>query len=120
MLTRRLMIACLAFTPALAAERAFFDKDDFEKAQAEGKRILVEVSAPWCPTCKAQAPIIKKYSDNSFVIFMVDFDTQKEELKYLNARSQSTLIMYKGKVETARSAGDTTDAGIAKLIKSSL
>jgi thioredoxin 1 len=116
------VFAC--FSSAFAGERALFDKDNFEKAQAQGKRILVEVSAPWCPTCKAQAPIIEKYTKlpahKDVMIFMVDFDTMKDELKYFNARSQSTLIMFKGKKETGRSAGDTTDDGIGKLIQSSL
>jgi thioredoxin 1 len=127
MILRRtfLISAVLAnFYPAFAGERNLFDKDDFLKAQTQGKRILVEVSAPWCPTCKVQAPIIEKYvkmpEHKNVAVFMVDFDTMKEELKFFKARSQSTLIMYKGKKETSRSAGDTTDEGIAKLIKSSL
>lgn len=125
MFSRRVIIALLSLAPlsAFALEKSFFEKADFEQAQAQGKRILIEVSAPWCPTCKVQAPIIKQQTalpeNGNVVVFMVDFDTQKDELKYLNARSQSTLIMYKGKVETARSAGDTSIAGIAKLISSS-
>ena len=38
----------------------------------------------------------------------------------LNVRSQSTLIAYKGKTETGRSAGDTSAKGIEALMKSAL
>ena len=125
MFNRRSLIAFLLFlTPAFAADKAFFDKDDFEKAQARGDRILVEVAAPWCPACKVQAPIIEKLTslpeNKGLIVFMVDYDTQKDELKYLKAQKQSTLIMFKGKAETARSAGDTSETGISKLFKSSL
>ena len=59
MIDRRLMIVGLVSAMALVAGpvRAFdakaFDAKAFEAAQKEGKPILVEVTAPWCPTCKA-------------------------------------------------------------------
>jgi len=49
-------------------------------AQAAGKPILIEVSAPWCPTCKAQAPILSRLSNDGrfkeLVRFNVDFDSR--------------------------------------------
>ena len=51
-------IAAIAIAPASAFEKTAFDAKAFEAAQAGGKAILVEVSAPWCPTCKAQKPIL--------------------------------------------------------------
>jgi thioredoxin 1 len=54
------------------------------------------------------------------VIFEVDFDTGREALIAFKARSQSTMIAFKGDKETGRSAGDTTPAGIEALLKSTL
>jgi hypothetical protein len=41
-------------------------------------------------------------------------------VKSFGARSQSTLIAYKGATETGRSAGDTNAASIESLLKSAL
>jgi thioredoxin 1 len=96
----------------------------FAKAQAEGKAILVDVTAPWCPTCKAQKPIIDSLTQfqplDKLTIFAVDFDSQKDVLRTLRASQQSTLIAFKGKAETARSVGDTNAESIAKLLNSAI
>ena len=97
-----------------------FDQKAFEAAQAAGKPILVEVSAPWCPVCKAQAPILLRLkSDAKFkelVSFDIDFDSQKDLLKKFNVQKQSTLIVFKGKQEAGRSTGDTNAGSITTLL----
>lgn len=112
----------LSVAPLQAAERAKFETAVFEAAQAKGTRILVEVHAPWCPTCKAQAPIIEslaqKPENKDLLILAVDFDSQKEALRALNARQQSTLIAFRGKAETGRSVGDTNAGSIGALVTS--
>lgn len=96
----------------------------FAKAQAEGKSILIDVTAPWCPTCKAQKPIIDGLTTfeplDKLTIFSLDFDTQKDALRAFKASQQSTLIAFKGKKETARSVGDTKAESIAALLKSAI
>lgn len=110
--------------PALAGERQPFDATALAAEQKAGKAIVVHVSAPWCPTCKAQKPILDKLAADpafkDFVIFELDFDTGGSALKALNARSQSTLIVFKGDKETGRSAGDTNAESIAALFKTAL
>lgn len=91
-----------------------FHSQAFAAAVKDGGPVLVEIHADWCPTCKAQAPILNKLSDDpafsGLVRFRVDFDNQKDVVKSFNARTQSTLIVFKGGREVARSVGDT-DAG---------
>ncbi|MGE3914972.1 MAG: thioredoxin family protein [Hyphomicrobiaceae bacterium] len=129
MISRRSMLAAAAgFTflvagmPALAAEK--YSSAAVEAAQKAGKSVLVEISAPWCPTCKAQRPIIDNLAGSDkykgFSYFTVDFDTQKDVVKKLNARSQSTLIVYKGEAEVGRSVGDTDPAKIEGLLAKAL
>ena len=81
-------------------------------------------AATWCPTCRAQNPILTQLTrDPDFkdlVVFKIDFDTQKDDVRALKATSQSTLIAFKGEAETARSIGDTNPASIATLLKSAL
>src|SRR5260370_19187533 len=65
---------------ANAAERKAFDADSFAAAQSRGARILVDISATWCPTCKAQKPIIDSLvtrpENNDLRTFSVDFVSQ--------------------------------------------
>ena len=81
-------------------------------------------SRVWCPVCRAQNPILTqltrepKYKD--LVVFKVDFDTQKDDVRALKATSQSTLIAYKGETEKGRTVGDTNPASIAALLDSAL
>lgn len=128
---RQFLMSALAFslasgtaTGATAVERRAFDQAGFQAAQQRGARILVDISATWCPTCKAQAPIIdslaEQPSNSDLIIFSVDFDSQKPTVREFGARSQSTLIAFRGKTETARSVGDTDPASIAALVQSTL
>ena len=131
MLNRRRLLGALTLSSALslasiasAMEKKPFDQTAFEAAQAAGKPILVEVSAPWCPICKAQAPILSHLkSDPRFkelVSFDIDFDSQKDLLRKFNVQKQSTLIVFKGRQETGRSTGDTNAGSIEALLGQSI
>jgi thiol-disulfide isomerase/thioredoxin len=124
--SRRQALALLAFSAlalsaaAHASDQKPFDAKAFEAAQAAGKSILVEVHAPWCPVCKAQAPILARLSGDAkfkdVVRFTIDFDSQKALLRKFNVQRQSTLITFKGKQETGRSTGDTNPASLESLL----
>ncbi|MCL8384346.1 MULTISPECIES: thioredoxin family protein [Xanthobacter] len=107
-------------TTHAATEHAAYTPAAFADAQKAGKPILVEIHASWCPVCAAQAPILgellatPKFKD--VVVFRVDFDSQKDAVKAFGARSQSTLIVYKGKTEEGRSVGDTAKPSIEALL----
>ena len=115
-------IAGMFFAAAAWAAGKPYDQAGFEAAQAAGKPILVEVHADWCPTCRAQEPIVSELMQDprnaGFVVLRVDFDKQKDVLKRLRAQYQSTLIVFKGKKEVSRSTGETRkDAIAAQLAK---
>jgi len=131
MLNKRHLLAGLALTiamavsaPVTALDKKPFNAQAFEAAQAAGQPILVEVTAPWCPTCKAQAPILANLAGQSkfkdMVRFEIDFDSQKDLLRKFNVRMQSTLIVFKGKQEMARSTGDTNAGSIERLLDKSI
>ncbi len=116
--------AMFALAPALAAQRAAYTPGAFEAAQKAGKPILVEIHAAWCPTCKAQAPVIAKLEGEprfaGLAVFRVDFDTQKDALKKFDAQKQSTLIVFKGARETGRLVGATDPLSIEELLEKTL
>jgi len=110
--------------PVFAAETAPFEQARFAAAQKEGRPILVDIRASWCPICAAQKPIIERLSAKpefkTLVIFTVDFDNQKDAVRGFGARMQSTLIGFKGTKETGRSVGDTEEPSIEHLLQSTL
>lgn len=123
---RRTLLALLAtaplgLAPAQAADFLPYTPEALAAAQKAGKPILVEISAPWCPICKTQKPILAKLgADPRFKdlqVFDVDFDSQKPALKALNARMQSTLIAFKGETEVGSSVGETQPEWIEGLLE---
>ena len=114
-----LLTSVIAFA-AQAAEKVNYDAKSFAAAQAAGRPILVEIHASWCPTCKAQEPILgnleKQDRFKNLLVVLIDFDSQKEAVKAFGAQMQSTLIAFKGSVETGRSVGDTNATSIATLL----
>ena len=113
------LLMAVAVAGTRAAAEAPFRSGAFAAAQAAGKPILVDITAGWCPTCARQRPIIQQLgADAAFrdlVILVVDFDTQKDVVRALRARSQSTLIVFNGTHERGRSVGETDPAAIRAL-----
>lgn len=117
--------AALAFPTlaslAIAGEIKPYTAQEFDKLTQHGKPVVVDVSATWCPTCKAQKPILdglmKQPAYHDVTLLTVDFDTDRAALKRFNVRMQSTLVAFKGAAEVGRSVGDTNPAGIENLIK---
>jgi len=119
-----LFAAVTPFVQARAAEIMPFDQKAFNAAEAAGKPILVAIHATWCPVCAKQKPILSRLEQDPMyqplVVFMVDFDSQKEVVKAMRATKQSTLIVFHGSAEKGRSVGDTDAASIAALLAKSL
>lgn len=105
---------------AVALETKPYDAAAFKAAQEAGQSILVDVFAPWCPTCKAQHKVLESLKSKpeyaAITVFQVDFDTQTDALKAFSVNQQSTLIAFKGGKETARSVGATKAEAIEKLL----
>jgi len=115
-----LALLALAGT-ASAGEIKPFSQAEFDRLTQAGQPVVVDVSATWCPTCKAQKPILEKlmkqpaYKD--VTLLTVDFDSEKSTVRALKVSMQSTLVGFKGAQEVARSVGDTTESGIEGLIQ---
>ena len=96
---------------AQAADLRAYSQQEFDRLAQAGLSVVVDVSAPWCPTCKAQKPVIDKLAANpayrDVTILAVDFDHDKDVLKLHKVHMQSTLIAFRGGKEVARSVGET-------------
>jgi thiol-disulfide isomerase/thioredoxin len=109
--------ALLAWSPVASAGQPF-DAKAFQSAQAAEKVILIDVTASWCPTCRQQRPVVEQIEKErpDLVVYEVDFDTAKGVLKQFRVQYQSTLIVFRGTKEVARSTGETDPALIHALI----
>jgi thiol-disulfide isomerase/thioredoxin len=119
-LAMRLLIGlAVALSSGLAVNAAQpYDEKSFNQAQAAGKTVLINVTAPWCPTCKKQEPVIRAIEKErpNLVVYEVDFDSAKDLLQRLQVRAQSTLIVYKGPKEVARSIAESDPHRLRALI----
>jgi thioredoxin 1 len=125
MVSRRSVLAGLAACVPLAIRRAWadvqpFTPELFHAAQEADKPILIVIHATWCTTCAAQKPILSQLMEQprfkELVVLRIDFDTQKDAVRSLQARKQSTLIVFKGPTEIGRSIADTKADSIAALL----
>lgn len=106
-----LLLAGLAKPADATPEWIDYTPEAFAEAQQAGRTILVDVYASWCPTCKAQAPILDELrgeptlSDVTFV--KVDFDQEESFIENHRIPRQSTILVFDGETEIARSVAET-------------
>lgn len=126
MIIRRHVLLLAASALAAGAAPAFgaFGTANFAEALESGAPILVHVHATWCPTCRAQKPILMKLlAEPRFKAvraFELDYDVEKDTMRKLAAPDRSTILVFKAGKEVARSVGDTSEKTIAALIEKGL
>lgn len=114
---------CIVWLPALAAEVPY-DKAALDAALAQGKPIIVDFAADWCPTCKAQQPIVQSLLGDAkrqpLTLFKANYDTEVALKKRLGVTQQSTFVVFKGGKEVGRSTGQTHKSALAELFDKAL
>ena len=105
-----------------------FNKELFDKAQSEGKFVVVSSWIKYCSSCAGQMKILNKaknenkLSDIKFDnIEYFSFDVTKKEISdFFDVQYQTTLIIFKGNQEVYRSIGETTEDLIYEALKASI
>ena len=88
----------------------------FDAAKADGKKILLDFYASWCPICRSNAPIIEAgLVGTDIVAFRIEYDTAEELNKLYGVTYQSTYIVLEGESEE-RKSGYLTEASFKELI----
>ncbi len=115
-------LALFAAPAARAVERIPFDQAAFDAAVKSGGPVLVDISASWCVTCRAQRNVLGKlFGDpayKGYQVFVVDYDTEKDVMRGFGASQRATLIVFRNGVEVGRIVGDTREAAIGALLAS--
>ena len=115
-----ILIFCLFAFNANAKETTF-DKTLFDKAQLEGKIVVVSSWVKYCTSCASQMKVLDKAKNDFNNIEYFKFDVRNKEIADLfNIQYQTTLLIFKNNKEVYRSIGETSREAIYKAIKSSI
>ena len=108
----------LAFNLNAMEKETTFKKELFNKAQSEGKVVVVSSWIKYCPSCASQMKVLEKAKNDFDNIEYFAFDVTNKNISNLfNVQYQSTLLIFKDNKEVYRSIGETTQKEIYKAIK---
>jgi thiol-disulfide isomerase/thioredoxin len=111
----------LSFSANGFAKETTFKKELFDKAQAEGKVVIVSSWIKYCTSCASQMKVLDKAKNDFDNIEYFAFDvTNKEIAELFDVQYQTTLLIFKDKKLVYRSIGETTKDLIYKAIQSSI
>ena len=122
-----ILIFCILASSTYAKETTF-NKDLFDKAQSEGKIVIVSSWIKYCSSCASQMKVLKK-AKNEGELSDIKFDnieyfsfdvTNKEIANLFDVKYQTTLLIFKDNIEVYRSIGETTKDLIYEAIKASI
>lgn len=114
-----LLLIILPFNLAVAEKQTTFDNNVFNKAQSDGKTVVVSSWIKYCTSCASQMKALKDVEKDFDNLIYLTFDvTNREIAKQLNIQFQTTLVIYKNNKEVYRSLGELTKDKIYKAINS--
>ena len=109
----------LSFSSSGFTKETTFKKELFDKAQADGKVVIVSSWIKYCSSCASQMKVLEKAKNEFESIEYFAFDvTNREISNLLNVQYQSTILIFKDNHEVYRSIGETTKDEIYKIIRS--
>ena len=116
-----LVVFVFAFSASAMEKETTFNKELFDKAQSDGKVVVVSSWIKYCTSCASQMKVLNKAKNDFNNIEYFTFDvTNKEIAKLFDVQYQTTLLIFKDNKEVYRSIGETTKDLIYKAIKSSI
>ena len=117
-----IFIFCLfVFNSSAIAKETTFDKELFDKAQSDGKIVIVSSWVKYCSSCASQMKVLDKAKNDFENIEYFKFDVKNKEIaNLLNVQYQTTLLIFKDNKEIYRSIGETSKDLIYKAIQSSI
>ena len=115
--------------PSISMEKeTTFNKKLFDKAQSEGKVVIVSSWIKYCSSCASQMKVLKKAKNEGKLIDIefknieyFSFDVTNQEIANLfDVKFQTTLLIFKDNKEIYRSLGETTEDLIYQAIKETI
>ena len=115
------IIFIFAFSVNADEKKTTFNEELFNKAQSEGKVVIVSSWVKYCSSCASQMKVLNKAKNEFDNIEYFAFDVTNKKISNLfNVQYQSTLLIFKDNKEVYRSIGETNRDLIYEAIKSSI
>ena len=117
-----IFIFCIfAFSVNADEKKTTFTKELFNKAQSDGKIVVVSSWLKYCSSCASQMKVLNKAKNEFDNIEYLTFDIKNKEIAdLLNVQYQTTLLIFKENKEVYRSIGETSRDLIYEAIKTSI
>ena len=111
----------LTISASAVEKKTTFNKELFNKAQADGKVVIVSSWIKYCTSCASQMKVLDKAKNDFDNIEYFKFEvTNKEIANLFNVQYQTTLLIFRDNKEVYRSIGETTKELIYDALKSSI
>ena len=117
-----IFIFCIfAFSVNADEKKTTFTKELFDKAQSDGKVVVVSSWVKYCSSCASQMKVLNKAKNEFDNIEYFTFNIENKEISnLLNVQYQTTLLIFKDNKEVYRSIGETSRDLIYEAIKTSI
>ena len=100
-------------------KKTTFTNEIFNKAQSDGKTVVVSSWIKYCTSCASQMKALKDVEKDFNNLVYLNFDVREKAIaKQLNIQFQTTLVIYKNNKEVYRSLGELSKDKIYKAINS--
>jgi thiol-disulfide isomerase/thioredoxin len=113
-----LIFSLISFNSLAIDKSTTFTIEKFNKAQSEGKIVVINSWNETCYTCAKQVKILNKAEKEFTEILFLSFEQQvdKEVAKLLGIEYWTTIVIYKNNKEIHRSIGVTSKSEIYSSI----
>jgi thiol-disulfide isomerase/thioredoxin len=104
-----IIFTLISFNCFAVEKTTTFTKEIFNKAQSEGKIVVVNSWNKFCYTCKKQTKILDQAKNEFKDVLFLSFEQKKnkEIADLLKIDYWTTIVIYKDNIEIHRSIGET-------------
>jgi thiol-disulfide isomerase/thioredoxin len=115
-----LIFTLLSFNSFAVEKSTTFNNEIFQKAQLEGKIVVINSWNETCTTCKVQIKILDQAEKEFTNILFLSFEQEKDKTiaKQLGIDYWTTIVIYQNNKEIYRSIGQMNKDKIYSVIKS--
>ena len=115
-----ILFLLISFSAHAVEKNTTFTNDIFDKAQEDGKLVVINSWQKNCFTCKKQIKILDQAEKEFNNVLFLSYDQEKETeiANKLNIKYWTTIVIYKDNKEVYRSIGETNKNNILSVIKS--
>ncbi|MDC0519816.1 thioredoxin family protein [Candidatus Pelagibacter ubique] len=115
-----IIFTLISFNSFAVDKSTTFNNEIFEKAQLDGKIVVINSWNETCTTCKAQIKILNQAEKDFKDILFLSFEQEKDKTiaKQLGIDYWTTIVIYQNNKEVYRSIGQMNKDKIYSAIKS--